>query len=115
MNPFGIGKPCIIIARRELLFEAYIMALKQEKYYIEVHNDDAINRKLIWLDFMQQKSNSMDGLYLHEESLLIYTIIENQSREKSAAEVETLNRKWITETKIRNVHQSLLQKILSCE
>ena len=44
MNPFEIGKPCIIIARRELLFEKYRMALKQDKYEIEVQNDDAIKR-----------------------------------------------------------------------
>ena len=42
MNPFEIGKSCIIIARRELLFKQYRMALKREKYYIEVQNDDAI-------------------------------------------------------------------------
>ena len=43
-NPFEIGKPCIIIARRQLLFEKYIMALNQDKYYIEVQNDDAVER-----------------------------------------------------------------------
>ena len=52
MNPFLIGKPCIIIASRELLFEQYIMALKQDKYYIEVQNYDAVKRNQIFFDFM---------------------------------------------------------------
>ena len=42
MNPFEIGKPFIIITSTELLFEKYRMALKREKYDIEVQNDDAI-------------------------------------------------------------------------
>ena len=44
MNPFEIGKPCIIIARRELLFEQYRMDLKRDKYDIEVHNDGGMKR-----------------------------------------------------------------------
>ena len=66
-NPFDIGKPCIIIARRELLFEEYRMALKREKYDIEVQNDDAIKRNRIFFDFMQQTFNCLDELYLHEK------------------------------------------------
>ena len=92
-NPFEIGKPCIIIAGRELLFEQYRMALKQDKYDIEVKNDDAIKRNQIFFYFMERTFNRLDGLYLHEKSLLIYTIIENQPRKQSAAEVERLNRK----------------------
>ena len=52
MNPFEIGKPCIIIAEKELLFEQYRMALKWDKYDIEVQNDDAIKRNQIFFDFM---------------------------------------------------------------
>ena len=52
MNPFEIGKPCIIIAGRELLFEQYRMALKRENYDIEVQNDDAIKRNGIFFYFM---------------------------------------------------------------
>ena len=51
MYPFEIGKPCIIIARRELLFEQYKMAFKRDKYDIEVHNDDEMKRNQIFLDF----------------------------------------------------------------
>ena len=80
INPFEIGKPCIIIARKELLFEEYRMALKWDKYDIEVHNDDAIKRNQIFFDFKQRMFNRLDGLYLNEKSLLIDTIIENQLR-----------------------------------
>ena len=75
MNPFEIGKPCIIIAGRELLFEQHRMALKWVKYDIEVQNDDAIKRNRIFFDFMQRTFNRLDVLYLHEKSLLINTII----------------------------------------
>ena len=36
MNPFDISKPCIKIAKSEVLFEKYRMALNREKYEIEV-------------------------------------------------------------------------------
>ena len=45
------------------------MALKRYKYDIEVQNDDAIKRNQIFFDFMQQKLNLLDGLYLHEKVL----------------------------------------------
>ena len=58
---------------------------------------------------MQQTFNRLDGLYLHENILLIDTIIENQLRKQISAEVERLNKKR-TETKLRKVHPSLLKK-----
>ena len=69
MNTFKIGKPCTVISRRELLFEQYIMALKRDKYDIEVQNDDEINRNQVFFDFMQRTFNHLDGLCLHEKSL----------------------------------------------
>ena len=51
------------------------MALKWVKYDIEVQNDDAIKRNQILFDFMQRMFNRMDRLYLHEEIILIDTII----------------------------------------
>ena len=69
------------------------MALKRDKYDIDVQNYDAIKRNQIFFDFMQRTFNSLDELYLHGKSILIDTIIENQLREQSAAEVEILNRK----------------------
>ena len=44
MYLFEIGKPCIIIAGIELLFEQYRMDLKPDKYETEVQNDYAIKR-----------------------------------------------------------------------
>ena len=35
-NPFDISKPCIKIAKSEVLFEIYIMSLNRDKYDIEV-------------------------------------------------------------------------------
>ena len=59
---------------------------------------------------MQQTFNCLDGLYLYEKSLLVDTIIRNQPRKQSAEEVERLNRKKRTETKIWKVRSSLLKK-----
>ena len=98
-----------------MLFEEYIMALKRDKYDIEVQNNDAIKRNRIIFDFMQRTFNRLNELYLHEKIIFIFTIIENQSRKQSAAEVERLNRKKRIETKIRKVHPSLLKKRLFCE
>ena len=44
INPIGIDKPCIKIAKSELLFERYRMALKRYKDVIEIQKDDAIKR-----------------------------------------------------------------------
>ena len=53
MNPFDISKPFIKISKSELLFEQYRMALKRDKYDIEVQNDDAIKRNRILFDFVR--------------------------------------------------------------
>ena len=42
------------------------MAINRDKYDIEVQNDDAIKRNQILFNFMQQKLNSLDRLYLRE-------------------------------------------------
>ena len=60
----------------EIFFEQYIMALNWETYDIEVINDDAIKRDQIFFDLMQRTSNRMDGLYIRERFILIYTIIK---------------------------------------
>ena len=39
-NPLGIDKSCIKIANNEVLFEKYRMALKRDKYAIEILKDD---------------------------------------------------------------------------
>ena len=42
------------------------MALKKDKYDIEVQDDDEIKRDQIFFDFMQQTFNLLDGLYMDE-------------------------------------------------
>ena len=99
---FDICVPCIKIVKSELLFEKYIMALNWEKYDTEVRNGDAIKRNRIWFDFMQLLLNCLDGLYLRERFVLVDTIINDQSRKQSAAEIEKLSReKWHKQKKRR--------------
>ena len=62
---FEISKPCNIIAGRKILFEKYRIALKWNKYDIEVQNDDAIKRNQIFFNFMQRTFNRLYGSYLH--------------------------------------------------
>ena len=73
-NPLDIDKPCINIANSELLFEQYRMALKRDKYDIEVQYDDTIKRNGICFDFMQQTFNRLDGLYMDKRFILIDAI-----------------------------------------
>ena len=49
INPIGINKPCIKIAKSGNLFEKYRMALKQDKDAIEIQKDDAIKCNRIFL------------------------------------------------------------------
>ena len=74
MNPFDINKPCIKVAKSELVFGQYITDLKRDKYSIEVQDDDAIKRNQICFDFMKQTLSCLDGLYMNEICLLIDTI-----------------------------------------
>ena len=82
----------LLLQGENCYLKKYITALKQDKYYIEVQNDDAIKRDQIFFDFMQRTFNRLDGLYLHDRILLIDTIIENQLMKHSAEEFERLNR-----------------------
>ena len=63
------------------------MVLNQEKYDIEVQNDDAIKRNCILFDIMQQKFNHLDGSYLPEICLLIDAIMKNKLRKQSVEEI----------------------------
>ena len=44
MNPLGIKKPCIMIAKNEVLFEQYRIALKRDKDSIDIDGEDEIKR-----------------------------------------------------------------------
>ena len=54
------------------------MDLNRDKYDIEVRDDDAIKRKKIFFDFMQQTFNLLDGLYMDGKFILIDTIKKDQ-------------------------------------
>ena len=54
-----------------MLFEKYRMALKQDKYAIEIQKDDAIKRNRIFFDFMLRIFNNLNKLYYKEKSLPI--------------------------------------------
>ena len=64
INPIGIDKPCINIAKSELFFEKYRMALRRDKDAIEIQKDDAIKRNQIYFDFMIRNFNHLNQLYV---------------------------------------------------
>ena len=92
INPIRIDQPCINISKSEVFFEKYRMALKRDKYAIEIQKDDAIKSKNIFFDFMLRIFNYINELYVKEKSLLIDTILKYQSRNESAKEIEKPNR-----------------------
>ena len=49
INQTGIDEPCIKIAKSEMLFEKYRMALKRDKDVIELQKNDAIKHNRIFL------------------------------------------------------------------
>ena len=51
-NPLGIKQPCIMIAKNEVLFEQYIIALKRDKDAIDIEGDDEIKRNQLFFYFM---------------------------------------------------------------
>ena len=64
---------------------------------------------------MKLTFNCLDGLYLHEECLLMDTIMKDQPSNQSAAEIEKLNREKNTRNKIKEVISKPSPKILFCE
>ena len=82
----GIKKPCIIIANNEVLFEKYKIALKRDKYAIDIEGEDAINRNRLFFDFMLRMFDNINKLYEMEKSLLIDTILKYHLRKESAKE-----------------------------
>ena len=70
-NQIGIDKPCINIAKSELLFVKYRMALNRDKDAIEFQKDDAINRIQIFFDFMLRMFNNLTQLYFNLKVILL--------------------------------------------
>ena len=85
-KPVGIFRPCIKIAKNELLFEKYRNALKRDKDAIEIQGDDAIKHNRLFFYFMIRMFNHLNQLYEKETSLLIDKILKYQSRKESYKE-----------------------------
>ena len=84
INPLGIKQPCIMIAKNELLFEQYRIALNRDKDTIDIEGDDAINRNRLFFDFVLRMFDHLNQLYEMEKSLLIDTILKYHLRKDSA-------------------------------
>ena len=86
MNPLVIKQPCLTIAKNEVLFEQYIIALKRDKDAIDIDGEDEINRNRLFFDFMLRMFDNLNQLYEMEKSLLIDTILTYHLRKESAKE-----------------------------
>ena len=62
-NPVGINWPCINIANNEVLFEQYRIALKRDKYAIDIDGEDAIDSNRLFFDFMLRMFDHLNQLY----------------------------------------------------
>ena len=69
-NPLGIKQPCIMIAKNEVLFEQYRIALKQDKYAIDIEGEDEIKRNRLFFDFMLRTFDHLNQLYEMEKFFL---------------------------------------------
>ena len=52
-----------MIAKNEVLFEQYRIALKQYKDTIDIEGEDAINRNRLFFDFMPRMFDHLNQLY----------------------------------------------------
>ena len=84
MNPVGIKQTCIMIAKDEVLFEKYRIALKRDKDAIDIEGKDKIKRNRLFFDFMLRMFDHLNQLYDMGKSLLIDTILEYHLRKESA-------------------------------
>ena len=86
MNPLGIDRPCLKIAKDELLFGKYRIALKRDKDAIDIDGDDAINSHRLVFDYMLRMFDHINQLYEMEKSLLIDAILKYHLRKESDEE-----------------------------
>ena len=63
MNPLGIKQPCIMIAKNEVLFEQYRIALKRDKDAIDIEGEYEIKRNRLFFDFMLGTFDHLNQLY----------------------------------------------------
>ena len=71
MNLLGIKQPCIMIAKNEVLFEQYRIALKRDKDAIDIEGEDEIKRNRLFFDFMLIMFDHLNQLYEMEKVLLL--------------------------------------------
>ena len=76
MNPQGINRPCQKIAKDEMLFEKYRIALKRDKDAIDIDGNDAFDSYQLFFDFMLRMFDHLNQLYEMEKSLLIDIILK---------------------------------------
>ena len=70
-NPLGIKQPCIMIAKNEVLFEQYRIALKRDKYAIDIQEEYEIKRNQLFFDFMLRMFNHLNQFYEREKFFLL--------------------------------------------
>ena len=71
MNPLGIDRPCLNIAKDELLFKKYRIALKRDKDAIDIDGNDSINSHRLVFDFMLRMFDHLNQLYKMEKVFLL--------------------------------------------
>ena len=76
MNPLEIDRPCLKIAKDELLFEKYTVPLNRDKDAIDIDGNDAIDSHQLVFDFMLRMFDHLNQLYEMEKSLLIDAILK---------------------------------------
>ena len=86
INSLGIDRPCLKIAKDELLFEKYRIALKRDKDAIDIDGNDAFVSYRLFFDFMLRMFGRINQLYEMEKSLLIDAILKYHLRKQSAKE-----------------------------
>ena len=86
MNPLGIDWPCLKIAKDELLFEKYRIAINQDKDAIDIDGDDAIDSHRFVFDLMLRMFDHLNQLYEMEKSLLIDAILKYHLMKESDEE-----------------------------
>ena len=60
-----------MIAKNEVLFEKYKIALKRDKYAIDIEGEDEIKRNRLFFDFMLRMFNHLNQFYEREKFFLL--------------------------------------------
>ena len=71
MNPLGIDRPCLKIAKDELLFEKYRIALKRDKDAIDIDGNDAFDSYQLFFHFMLRIFGNLNQLYEMKKFFLL--------------------------------------------